>query len=87
MLKKAGDGMESQTKKLYEKMIDYKRFATILLATGVFFYLGVIIPSVAKRTMDLDIMILASLSFLAVSILLFTRSKQIKQRLQDIEQD
>ncbi|MDP4083426.1 MAG: YrhC family protein [Bacillota bacterium] len=79
--------MESQAKKIYEKMVDYKRFASILLSVGVFFYLGVIIPSAAKSTMDSNIMILASMSFLVVSFLFFTRSKQIKLKLQALEEE
>ncbi|MEH7887148.1 YrhC family protein, partial [Bacillus sp. JJ1609] len=27
-------------KQIYEKMVDYKQFATVLLTVGVFFYLG-----------------------------------------------
>ncbi|MDP4154175.1 MAG: YrhC family protein, partial [Bacillota bacterium] len=33
--------MKNEAKQLYEKMVDLKRFAVILLAAGVFFYLGV----------------------------------------------
>ncbi|MDQ6599745.1 YrhC family protein [Bacillus salipaludis] len=29
--------MKIQTKYLFEKMVDFKRFATVLLAVGVFF--------------------------------------------------
>ncbi|WML45476.1 YrhC family protein [Neobacillus sp. PS3-40] len=78
--------MESKAKHLYEKMIDFKRFATIMLAVGVFFYLGIIIPSATTSMMDLNIMILASMSFLALSILFFTKSKHFRLKLTELEE-
>jgi NhaP-type Na+/H+ or K+/H+ antiporter len=77
--------MERQAKHLYEKMVDFKRFATILLAAGVFFYLGIIIPSTTKNTMELNIMSLASIAFLAFSIFLFSRSKKYKKELLELD--
>ncbi|TDK61632.1 hypothetical protein E2K98_12120 [Bacillus salipaludis] len=79
--------MKIQTKYLFEKMVDFKRFATVLLAVGVFFYLGVIIPSGSKDPTDLNIMMLVSASFLAVSILFFAQSKIYKLKLMEIEDD
>ncbi|MCQ6278187.1 YrhC family protein [Bacillus sp. EB600] len=77
--------MKNQAKLLSEKMIDLKRFAVILLAAGVFFYLGVIIPSDIKTTMDLNIMMIASTSFIAVSLLLFIQVKQCRAKLLELE--
>jgi len=77
--------MKQETKILYEKMVDFKRFGTVLLACGIFFFLGIIIPSDAKSEMDLNIMILSSLSFLAVSILMFIQSKQCQMKLSEME--
>ena len=77
--------MDKQTKSIYEKMVDFKQFAMVLLAVGVFFYLGVIIPSDSKTVMDVNIMMISSISFLAVSILLFIKSKQCQLKLMDME--
>jgi hypothetical protein len=74
--------MEKQAKYLFEKMVDFKRFATIFLAAGVFFYLGIIIPSNHNH---LNIMSLVSISFLVVSIILFTRSKKFRRELLEHE--
>lgn len=79
--------VKAQAKNLFEKMVDYKRFATVLLAVGAFFYLGVIIPNETRSTADLNIMILSSMSFLAVSILFFIQSKQCQIRLSEMEDD
>ncbi len=79
--------MNQKAKLVYEKMVDSKRFAIVLLAIGIFFYLGVIIPSDAKSEMDLTIMILASLSFLFVSLLCFIQSKMCQSRLMEMDKD
>ena len=77
--------MDKQTKNIYEKMVDFRQFAVVLLAVGVFFFLGIIIPSDTKSEMDVNIMMIASMSFLAVSILLFIQSKQCQLKLMDME--
>ncbi|MED1468331.1 YrhC family protein [Bacillus salipaludis] len=79
--------MKTQTKHLFEKMVDFKRFATVLLAVGVFFYLGVIIPSGSKDPTDLNIMMIVSASFLVVSILFFAQAKMYKMKLMEMEDD
>lgn len=77
--------MEKQTKSIYEKMVDFKHFAVVLLAVGVFFYLGVIIPTDSKTEMDTNIMMISSTAFLAASIFLFIQSKQCQLKLMEME--
>jgi predicted MFS family arabinose efflux permease len=77
--------VDKQVKSLYEKMVDFKQFAVVLLAVGVFFFLGVIIPSDTKSEMDINIMMISSMSFLALSIFLFIQSKQCQLKLMDKE--
>jgi predicted MFS family arabinose efflux permease len=77
--------VDKQVKSLYEKMVDFKQFAVVLLAVGVFFFLGVIIPSDTKSEMDINIMMISSMSFLALSIFLFIQSKQCQLKLMDME--
>ncbi|MEH7354198.1 YrhC family protein [Neobacillus drentensis] len=77
--------MKQEMKNLYEKMVDFKRFGIVLLACGVFFFLGIIIPLDAKSEMDLNIMLLSSMSFLAVSILMFIQSTQCQLKLTEME--
>jgi predicted MFS family arabinose efflux permease len=79
--------MKKQAKQLYEKMVDLKRFAVVLLAAGVFFYLGVIIPSNTKSTMDVNIMMVASTAFIAVSLLLFLFAKEYRNKLMAMEEN
>ncbi|MCM2531567.1 YrhC family protein [Neobacillus pocheonensis] len=77
--------VKTQAKNLFEKMVDYKRFATVLLAVGAFFYLGVIIPNETRSVTDLNMMILSSMSFLAVSFLFFIQSKKCQIKLSEME--
>jgi hypothetical protein len=77
--------LNQQHKSLRNKMVDFKRFGMVLLAIGVFFFLGVIIPSDSKDPMNLNIMIIASMSFLAGSIFFFIQSKQCENKLMEME--
>ncbi|EIJ78961.1 hypothetical protein PB1_15424 [Bacillus methanolicus PB1] len=78
--------MNQNAKKLYEKMVDYKRFAVVLLAVGAFFYLGAVIPSATKVMADLYIKMAATTGFLAGSVLFFILSKQCQTRLMELEE-
>jgi NhaP-type Na+/H+ or K+/H+ antiporter len=78
--------MKQQSKIFYDKMVDFKRFAVLLLAVGVFFYLGAILPTETKAAvMDINIMVLSSISFLLVAILFFILSKKCQSKLNEIE--
>jgi large-conductance mechanosensitive channel len=77
--------MKQHSKILYDKMVDFKRFAVLLLAVGVFFYLGSIIPSETKTKMDLNIMVFSSISFLLVAIIFFIQSKKCQSKLNEME--
>lgn len=73
-------------KHIYEKMVDYKHFATILLAVGAFFYLGTIIPAETKVMTDIYIATGASVGFLAGSILFFSIAKKYRNQLINSEE-
>ena len=73
-------------KQLYEKMVDYKQFATVLLTVGAFFYLGIIIPSDTKVMTDIYIATGASVGFLAGSFLFFSISKKYRNQLIESEE-
>ena len=77
--------MKQQTKVLYENMVDFKRFGSVLLAVGIFFYLGVIIPIEAVTEFELNLMVLSSTSFIALSILFFIQYKQCQLKLLEMD--
>jgi len=77
--------VKQQTKVLYENMVDFKRFGSVLLAVGIFFYLGVIIPIEAVTEFELNLMVLSSTSFIALSILFFIQYKQCQLKLLEMD--
>lgn len=78
--------MNSRAKQLFEKMVDFKRFAIILLAVGAFFYLGVFIPSSMNSPRILAIKMIASSSFIALSLVFFVQSKKCRTKLIELEE-
>ncbi|WP_442595100.1 YrhC family protein [Neobacillus sp. D3-1R] len=77
--------MKIEIKKVYEKMIDFHRFATVLLAVAVFLYLGVIIPKDSTQMNQL-VGMGGTILFLSLSILFFFQSKKLRKRLEDTEE-
>jgi glucose uptake protein GlcU len=77
--------MKQTAKQLAEKIIDYSRFATVMLAVGGFFYLGVIIPSDLRTEQDLYVMMFASTGFLIGSLIFFYQAKQCRKKLAEME--
>jgi small neutral amino acid transporter SnatA (MarC family) len=78
--------MKIEMKQTYEKMVDFHRFASVLLAVGVFFYLGVIIPSETNTTISQLVGIGGALLFFLSSILLFSQSKKLRKKLAESEE-
>jgi hypothetical protein len=77
--------MKNEAKRLFEKMVDFKRFAIALLAVGSFFYLGLIIPDTANTMMELYIMSGSSAVFLIGSIYFFAVSKHCRKKLNELD--
>ncbi|WLR57621.1 YrhC family protein [Mesobacillus subterraneus] len=78
--------MNLDAKQLYDKMVDFKQFATVLLAVGAFFYLGIIIPSETKVMTDIYIATGASVGFLAGSVSFFSIAKKYRNQLVETEE-
>jgi uncharacterized membrane protein YgdD (TMEM256/DUF423 family) len=77
--------MKIDAKQLYDKMVDYHRFASVLLAVGVFLYLGMIIPedlSTQKQLVTAG----GSVAFIAGSLLFFFQSKKLRKRLEETDE-
>lgn len=77
--------MKNEAKRLFEKMVDFKRFAIALLAVGSFFYLGLIIPDTANTMLELYIMAGSSAVFLIGSIFFFALSKHCRTKLNEMD--
>ncbi|WP_321172042.1 YrhC family protein [Mesobacillus boroniphilus] len=78
--------IDLDAKQLYDKMLDFKQYAIVLLAVGVFFYLGTIIPSETKVMTDIYIATGASVSFLAGSVSFFSISNKLRNQLIETEE-
>ena len=73
-------------KQYYEKMVDFRQYGAVLLAVGVFFYLGVIIPSAAKTQTGMTNMMIGSMICLVLSIISLTFSKFYRKKLLETEE-
>lgn len=73
-------------KKIYEKMIDYRQFAIVLLAVGTILYLGTIIPTTNIGISYIPIFLVLSAAFLGGAIFFFYRAKQCKRQLLESEE-
>jgi preprotein translocase subunit YajC len=78
--------MKIEVKNIYEKMIDFHRFASVLLGFGVFFYFGMIIPQETATTVTKLVSAGGSIISLAISILFFYLSKKLKKKLEESEE-
>lgn len=74
-------------KQVQQLMIDFKRFAFLLLAVSVFLYIGMLIPAQGQdpNTMKEYIMMGTTSVFLLASFLCFKRSITYKKRLDEEE--
>jgi hypothetical protein len=77
--------MKIDAKNIYDKMVDYHRFACVLLAIGVFLYLGMIIPENITTQKQL-ISAGGSISFIAGSLFFFFRSKKLRKKLEETDE-
>jgi hypothetical protein len=82
---KAGEVMQ-RLKTYYEKMLDFKCYGIVLLCASIFFYLGVVIPTVAESQTELTWMMYGSLIFLTGSFFFLSLSKSYRYKLLETEE-
>lgn len=78
--------MKNKAKQLYEKMVDFKRFATFSLAVGAFFYIGAILPVHTNSMMDVKVRMIVSAAFIAMSLWLFIEAKSCRSQLLELDE-
>lgn len=74
---------ELSLKALKEKVVDYTRFAHVLLSLGVFMFLGVVIPDPEKGAFEVNLAMIMSVIFLAGSFFFYYKSSRINQKMLD----
>lgn len=78
--------MKIEVKKLYEKMIDFHRFASVLMAVAVFFYLGTFIPNESNNHLNQYVGLGGALIFIGGSVFFFIQSKSLRKRLEESDE-
>ena len=75
-----------KAKQYYEKMVDYKQYAKVMLAISAFFYLGVIIPTIEKSQQDLIMLMSVTTVLLGGAIIFLILSKSYYKRLAEMDE-
>ncbi|RLQ98140.1 YrhC family protein [Falsibacillus albus] len=73
-------------KKIYEKMMDYKRFAFILLALSAFLYAGVVIPAAGKTMVKEYLLMGSTAAVIIFAGVFFFQSTKLKKILAESEE-
>ncbi|KAA9026387.1 YrhC family protein [Niallia endozanthoxylica] len=76
----------NKAKEYYEKMVDFKQYARVLLAISAFLYIGVLIPTVEKSQLDLVVMMVLTTVFLVGAVVFLMRSKNYYKKLLETEE-
>jgi len=75
-----------QAKEYYEKMVDFKQYAKVMLAISAFFYLGVLLPTIDKSQMEVIMMMIITTVFLVGAVFFLMRSKSYYKKLLETEE-
>lgn len=76
----------NKAKEYYEKMVDFKQYARVLLAISAFFYIGVLIPTVEKNQLEIIMMMILTTVFLIGAVFFLIRSKNYYKKLLETEE-
>jgi len=76
----------NKAKEYYEKMVDFKQYARVLLAISAFLYIGVLIPTVEKNQLDVVVMMILTTVFLVGAVFFLMRSKNYYKKLLETEE-
>ncbi|MFD1736670.1 YrhC family protein [Bacillus salitolerans] len=77
--------MNQQLKTIQDKIVDYTRFAMVLLAVSVFMFIGVIVPSEGKQEIQTYTMMVSTIIFLAAALFFFQKVIGYKRQLAEME--
>lgn len=70
-------------KTLEDKVVDYKRFAFILLALSVFMFIGLIIPNEGVGLIQQIILILLSSNSIAFAVIFHRKAMKVRKLLNE----
>ncbi|TYS00837.1 hypothetical protein FZC84_04920 [Rossellomorea vietnamensis] len=79
--------METMKKNITNKIIDYKRFAFILVSLSVFLYLGAVLPVEEKTLLKTYMLMGGTVVMLGFSGLFFYQAARWKKKLAEMEDE
>ncbi|WP_456273949.1 YrhC family protein [Bacillus sp. AK031] len=79
--------MENIKKIINDKIIDYKRFAFVLVSLSVFLYLGAVLPVEEKTLMKTYVLMGGTVVLLAFSGMFFYQAARLKKKLSDMDDE
>ncbi|WP_409251451.1 YrhC family protein [Bacillus sp. SCS-153A] len=79
--------MKNIKKNLNEKIIDYKRFAFVLVSVSVFLYLGAVLPVEEKTLLKTYVLMGGTVVMLGFSGLFFYQAAKLKKKLTDMDEE
>ncbi|WP_156791505.1 YrhC family protein [Bacillus sp. SG-1] len=79
--------MENIKKNLSDKIIDYKRFAFVLVSVSVFLYLGAVLPVEEKTIFQTYTLMGGTIIMLGFSGMFFYQAAMLKKKLTDMDDE
>lgn len=79
--------MKNIKKTINDKIIDYKRFAFVLVSLSVFLYLGAVLPLEEKTLMQTYTLMGGTLFLLSFSGVFFFQAAKLKKKLTDMDDE
>jgi hypothetical protein len=84
---KEGIPLKNIKKTLNDKIIDYKRFAFVLVSLSVFLYLGAVLPVEEKTVFKTYMLMGGTVVMLGFSGLFFYQAAKLKRKLTDMDDE
>ncbi|RIW37624.1 hypothetical protein D3H55_03365 [Bacillus salacetis] len=79
--------MKNIQKTLNDKIIDYKRFAFVLVSMSVFLYLGAVLPLEEKTLLKTYVLMGGTVVMLGLSGLFFFQAARLKKKLSEMDDE
>jgi hypothetical protein len=79
--------LETIKKNINDKIIDYKRFAFVLVSLSVFLYLGAVLPVEEKTLFKTYMLMGGTVTMLGFSGLFFYQAARLKKKLTEMDDE
>jgi hypothetical protein len=79
--------LENMKKNVNDKIIDYKRFAFVLVSLSVFLYLGAVLPLEEKTLLKTYMLMGGTVVLLGLSGVFFFQAARLKKKLAEMDDE